>query len=138
MDPDFGGVARDRAAVRQGGHGLQLSEHAIRRVIPIGYDGRIEFIDQIGKPACGMKSEMPGSCSGGNRYEWRLLGLQRCAVCVIGVDQNLIHAQVGGKGKAIGGIEVDRMGMRPSLTLRIDARSRVLDDGRRIAHTATS
>src|SRR5207248_9218042 len=52
------------------------------------------------------------------------------------IDQHLVEAEIGGKGEAIGGVEVDGVGMRPCLPILVYARAAMLHDNGRFAQRA--
>src|SRR5439155_16038511 len=56
--------------------------------------------------------------------------LQRALVGIEPVDHHLVEPQVGDESVAIGGIEIDGMGVRSFLALLVDARAVMLHEAR--------
>ena len=73
---------------------------------------------------------MTRACAGLGRRERRVVRCERALGRVEPVDHHLVDAKVRDVGEPIARIDVDRMRVRCLLALRVDARTRVLDEGR--------
>ncbi len=73
-----------------------------------------------------------------DRSRRRLVGLKRAFGRVKAIDQHLVQTEICRDSEAIGRVEIDRMGMRFFLTLRVRAGAGVLDEGRGLAQPAVS
>ncbi len=78
-----------------------------------------------------MNREMARSGARRHRGKRRIVRDERSLFGVEAVHQHLVEPEVGDVREAIGGIDIDGVGVRCLLPLRVDARSRVLDEGRR-------
>ncbi len=108
---------------------LHFREPARGGVIAKRGDRRIQFADHVGEPAVRVKREVARSGTGFDRGEGRRIdGGQRALVRVEPVDHDPVQAEVGHEGEAIGGIEVDAVGVRAFLAARVHARTLVLEE----------
>ena len=83
-----------------------------------------------------MKGEVAGPSSR-RSASIRRFGRRQTPVAMIEpVRQHLVDPEVGGEGEHVGRIDIDRVPVRPLLTLGIDARPLVLRETRRLSEAA--
>src|SRR5262245_38500584 len=127
MDLDFGGGVALSHLARESRHGLQLGQCPPFGIVAERSYRALHLINDIGVAPVGMESKV--ARAGARRYfgPWRIVGSQSASWRIEPIDKKLVESQIGGHGKAIGRIEVDGVGMRPFLPVRIDTRTLVLD-----------
>ena len=82
-------------------------------------DRRFHFVDDVGKAAVGMESEMPRAGTGRQRNPSRIVGRELARGRIEAEDENLVQPQICGEGKAVGRIDIDRVRVGTFLAPRI-------------------
>src|SRR5262245_11806801 len=118
------------------GDRLSRLQGALLGAVVKGGHGRRHLVDDIGVTASGMERELTRARSGRDRRRWRVVWRERALVRVEAVDEDLVEAKICRKGEVVGGIEVDRVPVRPLLPARVGALALVLDEAARLAELA--
>src|SRR5712692_8029871 len=128
MNLYFGSRVASLEILGERGDGLERLENTALAIVAQGRHRGVELVDHVGVSAVGMEREMSGTSSPSNRHRRGVIGSQGSHGLVVAVDEELIEAKIGDDRKAVGGVEVDRVGVGPFLAVPIGAGSLVLHE----------
>src|SRR5262245_48537509 len=116
-------------AGRQRRNGLQFRQFAPPRIIAEGRYRAEDFVDHVSVFAVRVKCEVTRAAAWRNRSEGRIVRRERALPRVEAIDEQLVEPEIGGNGEPIIGRKIDGMSVRLLLSLRVDARASVLNEG---------
>ena len=125
---DIGAGALPPKILRQRRDDLQFLESSTPAVIRQDRHRGIQLVDEVGPLAVGMEHQMTRTgprlhLKPGNRIRF-----QHPPPGIQAINQELVQSEIGHEGKAIGGVQCDRVGMGTRLAGGVDARPLMLKE----------